>query len=356
MAAALLLGTACAARGWARGLAGCRPARLGLATAAPRLVATLSTPAHAALGLERPAVLFEDDDALVVHKGAGRSFHADAALGDPGVLRELRQMQADGELEYRGELHSVHRLDTPTSGILVLAKSSEAQAALCREFEARRVSKYYIGLSDRAPSKKEGKVAGDMEKARRGCYKLLRSTANPALTHFASRGLPSGARAGVRLLLLKPETGKTHQLRVAMKSLGAPLLGDGRYARAADAASEDRCYLHAAAIRLRLPGRAQPIRAVCAPRSGRLFAMDGAFGEIWESVFPAELLERAGEGEGSLPAEPADGPAGGRDGEGGAPAGPWAWASARRRLRSTLQAAAAEDRCALELGSYETRV
>ncbi|KAG8462983.1 hypothetical protein KFE25_001756 [Diacronema lutheri] len=280
-----------------------------------------------------PEVLFEDDDALVVAKAAGRSFHASA--GDPGVLGDLRRMQADGALAYRGELLSVHRLDSVTSGVLILAKSPASQAAICREFEERRVDKFYVGLSGRSPTKREGKVVGDMDKARRGCYKLLRTTANPAITHFATRGLPCATRRGIRVLLMKPETGKTHQLRVAMKSLGAPLLGDARYSRASDAAREDRCYLHAAAIRLHLPGRAAPIRAVRAPVEGAAWAMDSEFGQLWRALFPPELELAAAPCRAGARGAGAQGVAGdGADGAGAADDA-WAWSAARRRMRGT---------------------
>jgi len=106
-----------------------------------------------------------------------------------------------------------------------------------------------VALSDRKPTKSQGRIAGDMERSRRGSWRLLRSAANPAVTHFRSWGLP-GCRKGMRLYVLKPETGKTHQLRAAMKANGAPILGDPLYASAEDARLEDRCYLHATALRL----------------------------------------------------------------------------------------------------------
>jgi tRNA pseudouridine32 synthase/23S rRNA pseudouridine746 synthase len=270
-----------------------------------------------------PTVVFEDADVLVVHKAAGRSYHAAAAAADPGVLGELRAMQADGRLGYGGTLHSVHRLDSPTSGLLLFAKSPAAQAAACAEFEKRRVDKFYVGVSARPPSKKEGSVLGDMEKGRRGCYRLLRSAANPAVTRFASRGLPSAERAGLRLLLFKPETGRTHQLRVAAKALGAPLVGDGRYEAKADAAVADRCYLHAAALRLWLPGRPAPICAIAPPTDGAHFSNNGAFRRIFEALFPAEML---GAPDARSAAERA------------AVEQLWTWPAARARLRASLAA------------------
>uniref|UniRef100_A0A7S1J2B8 Pseudouridine synthase RsuA/RluA-like domain-containing protein n=1 Tax=Eutreptiella gymnastica TaxID=73025 RepID=A0A7S1J2B8_9EUGL len=115
----------------------------------------------------------------------------------------------------------------------------------------RRVHKYSCALVVRNPKKKMGTVTGDMAKGRRGSWKLLRSTSSPtpAVTTFVS--LPLGTEDGgppLRLLVLKPKTGKTHQIRVAMKSLGAPVLGDLRYGAALEV--EERLYLHACAIRM----------------------------------------------------------------------------------------------------------
>jgi len=83
--------------------------------------------------------------------------------------------------------------------------------------------------------------------ARNGSWKLLRSVENPAVTQFFSFGLTPG----LRLYLLKPHTGKTHQLRVALKSLGVPLLGDTRYG----ADKSDRAYLHAWQLAFELDGK-----------------------------------------------------------------------------------------------------
>eukprot|EP00976_Prorocentrum_cordatum_P075466 1181919-Prorocentrum_minimum.AAC.4 len=116
-----------------------------------------------------------------------------------------------------------------------------------------------------------GRVVGDMERSRRASWKLLRTTNNPAVTKFATFPIQRPVSAAgddlrdvsqlsaapslqLRLFLLKPETGRTHQLRVAMKSLGAPVLGDPTYSHADEAKQHSRTYLHATAIRFRLGG------------------------------------------------------------------------------------------------------
>lgn len=114
------------------------------------------------------------------------------------------------------------------------------------------MAKYYVALSARKPARKQGSVTGDMTRGRSSSWKLLRSSSDPAVTRFQSYSL-AAVQPGLRLFLLKPETGRTHQLRVAMKSLGASILGDPLYGAAAAAAEQQRMYLHAAALRVQLP-------------------------------------------------------------------------------------------------------
>ena len=88
-----------------------------------------------------------------------------------------------------------------------------------------------------------------MQKSRNGCYQLCRSHNNPAITYFTSHTLAPHLRAYV----LQPKTGKTHQLRVAMKSLGSPILGDVRYGGTPAA----RTYLHAQRLAFDWQGQAK---------------------------------------------------------------------------------------------------
>lgn len=141
-----------------------------------------------------------------------------------------------------------HRLDKTTSGVLLLAEDADSAAALGQCFAQGGVRKTYWAVAEGRPAKKQGWIKGDMAKARCGAWKLLRTQHNPALTRFDSRSLAPG----LRFYRLQPFTGKTHQLRVALKSLGCPILGDTRYgARAAE-----RIYLHAFGLTLNWRGAA----------------------------------------------------------------------------------------------------
>ena len=179
-------------------------------------------------------IIADLDDFIVVNKPAGLNFHSED--GEAGLVALCAS-----QLGY--QLYPVHRLDKVTSGLVVLPKHSDVAATFTQMFSARAVNKFYIALSDTKPKKKQGWVKGDMGKARRGAYKLLKSHDNPAITRFYSYSLA----ANVRGYVLKPYSGKTHQLRVAMKSLSAPILGDGLYG----GSQSDRTYLHAYALEFR---------------------------------------------------------------------------------------------------------
>lgn len=174
-------------------------------------------------------------DFVVLNKAAGISFHSDDG---PGLV-----VLAEQELGYK--LYPVHRLDKVTSGLIVLARSSAVAALLTQLFSTQQIEKFYLALSASKPAKKQGWVKGDMTLARRGAWKLLTSQHNPAVTYFISQGFEN---LPFRAFLIKPYSGKTHQIRVALKSVGAAIAGDPLY----HGAVADRVYLHAFALRFSL--------------------------------------------------------------------------------------------------------
>ncbi len=204
-------------------------------------------------------IVFENEDFLLVNKPAGLSFHSEDGPGL--VVLVCKQLGVE-------QLFSVHRLDKMTSGLLILAKRSEVANTLSRSFEERKIEKFYLAISMRKPKKKQGWVKGDMGASRRGSYKLLSTNENPAITQFVSTAL----RTHERFFLLKPHTGKTHQIRVALKSLGSPIAGDIRYAASDEAKQEERGYLHAYALRFTLD--AEAFSFVCIPETGERFRSD----------------------------------------------------------------------------------
>jgi len=113
----------------------------------------------------------------------------------------------------------------------------------------------------------------------------LHTTQDPAVTKFTSSAVPS-SRPGLRMYIVRPLTGRTHQIRVAMKSIGVPILGDIRYADKGLAEKEDRTYLHAATISFVLHG--QLIRISCVPNTGSEF-LSPAFQAVWQEHSPEFL-------------------------------------------------------------------
>lgn len=216
-------------------------------------------------------IVYEHEDWFLCHKPNGMDFHDDN--GVPGFLSEIKiQLGND-------ELLPVHRLDKPTSGLILVAKQQRACAQLCDLFAERKIEKFYVAICPSSLKKKQGLITGDMAKARRGAFKLLKSKDNPAITQFFSHGLGEGKR----LCLLKPSTGKTHQLRVACKSLGAAILGDKAYG--ADEA--DRLYLHAYALRFSYQG--QNYEFVEEPLVGQYFLQESCKTQFQEWRSPWAL-------------------------------------------------------------------
>ena len=215
-------------------------------------------------------IIFENSDFVLLYKPEGLNFHSEEEAGLVVLATEQLGLK---------QLFSVHRLDKMTSGLILLAKSSAIANELSKLFENRLIEKYYLALSMRKPKKKQGWVKGDMGSARRGSYMLLKSMDNPTVTQFKSVAL----RTHERLFLVKPHTGKTHQIRVALKSLGSPIAGDTRYANSDEAKLEDRGYLHAYALRFELQGKDYSF--VQAPKSGERFLSQEMLAqlEVWKS-------------------------------------------------------------------------
>lgn len=177
------------------------------------------------------------------------------------------------------KLWLVHRLDKLTSGLLILAKKPQAAAALSQMFERREISKYYLALSNKKPKKKQGAVCGDMKKVRDGKWMLLKQQQNPALSQFFSLGLGDG----LRLFIVRPHTGKTHQIRVALKSIGSPILGDTLYG--GDKA--DRGYLHAFSLNFSYQNRSISISQ--SANTGEYFGLQACVDGIDSYDPPSEL-------------------------------------------------------------------
>jgi len=196
-------------------------------------------------------------DFIIVNKSADINFHDEGDIGE-GLFSQVKRSLG---LEELAELFPVHRLDKMTSGLLIFARNKKAASDFQVLFSEHQIQKYYLALSDNKPTKKQGLIKGDMAKSRRGMWKLLRSNHNPAITQFFSYSV----QPGIRAFMVKPHSGKTHQIRVALASIKAPIIGDPLYSKTLS----DRGYLHAYALQFNYLGKS--FNYCVAPDQGDLF-------------------------------------------------------------------------------------
>jgi 23S rRNA pseudouridine1911/1915/1917 synthase len=192
--------------------------------------------------LERARLLYADDDVVAVDKPAGVPAQP-TLTSDRGTLPELAGALLGAPLTL------VHRLDRETSGVTVLARTAAAAAALAEQFRTGVPEKTYLALTARPPSPPAGRLDAPLGKdPSRPGVRRVDPRGEVAATRYAT--LRSGPSAA--LVEARPETGRTHQIRVHLAHLGAPLLGDPRYggARRVGELSIPRVMLHAARLEL----------------------------------------------------------------------------------------------------------
>ena len=195
-------------------------------------VITLTVPEDKKNSDLSPAVIYEDDNVIVLDKPAGLlsmakgEYCPEKTLEDYGLL--------------------VHRLDRDTSGVIILAKTPEAQTFLRKQFQDRKAHKIYYAITIGHPKLDEANI--DLP--------LARDLSRPTTFRVDASGRPAETYYRVvehndkySLVELHPKTGRTHQLRVHLKYIGCPILGDRVYGEPAE-----RLFLHAYSLEITLPG------------------------------------------------------------------------------------------------------
>lgn len=204
-------------------------------------VIELTVPERAKILPEIP-VLYEDDHVLVLNKPAGLlsmakgEYCPEPTLEDYGLL--------------------VHRLDRDTSGVVILAKDEATQSMLRKQFQDRKTHKTYYAIINGTPKLPEALIDLPISRnLKRPTTFQVDQNGKPAQTYY--RIVES--KNGKSLVELKPTTGRTHQLRVHLRHLGTPILGDPVYG---DEKSAPRLMLHAKELEITIPGTDGGVRKV----------------------------------------------------------------------------------------------
>ena len=177
-------------------------------------------------------IVFEDDHLLVVDKPAGLVVHPAAGNLDGTMVNALLHHCA-GRLSGIGGVARpgiVHRIDKDTSGLLVVAKTDPAHEALSRQFAAHTVERVYVAVVAGTPVPAAGTITGALARSSANRQKMAivaEDRGKRAVTHYRS----VAALAGATKIECRLETGRTHQIRVHMASIGHGLLGDTTYGR-----------------------------------------------------------------------------------------------------------------------------
>jgi 23S rRNA pseudouridine1911/1915/1917 synthase len=213
-------------------------------------------PALKAVAQELPLlVLYEDDDVIVVDKPAGIVVHAGAGHHEGTLVNAL--LHRFGSLSsLGGDLRPgiVHRLDKDTSGVLVVARHDAAHQSLAAQFQSREVEKLYTALVHGAPSPATGVIRTPIARdpIRRTRMTARLKSGRGALTEYRV----IERIGGFSLLEVRIGTGRTHQIRVHLSSIGYPVVGDTLYGAPKTVKSMPplgRFFLHAGCLRFRSP-------------------------------------------------------------------------------------------------------
>ncbi len=204
------------------------------------------------------SVLYEDADLIVVDKPAGLVVHP--APGHPGGTLVNALLHHCGDLAGVGGVLRpgiVHRLDRGTSGVLVAAKNDAAHRALAEQFREHTIERVYRALVRGVPGLDEGRIDRPVGRHRRDRKRMSVATGAGRAAVTVWRVIRRFPKSGMSWLEIRPETGRTHQIRVHLASAGMPIAGDPVYGRHNRTRMLTRPGLHAAVLGFVHPTRAE---------------------------------------------------------------------------------------------------
>jgi 23S rRNA pseudouridine1911/1915/1917 synthase len=226
-------------------------------------------------------IVYEDDDLAIINKPAGMMVHAGAGATEDarnrGTLVNALLHHFESLSGVGGELRPgiVHRLDRETSGLIAVAKNDETHQKLAGQFARREVKKTYVALVHGLVKKDAGTIAASIsrDRVRRTRMTTRGSGGREAVSHYRVMRRIESAYGKFTLLEVKIDTGRTHQIRVHLASIGHPVVGDTLYGAprtspllaksgrsgAPGSASLTRNFLHAGELELKHPRTGQKI-------------------------------------------------------------------------------------------------
>ncbi|MBI3521748.1 MAG: RluA family pseudouridine synthase [Chloroflexi bacterium] len=226
-------------------------------------------------------VIYEDEDVMVVNKPAGLVVHPAYGHRTGTLVNAVIGRIASQTGRDAARPGIVHRLDKDTSGVLIVAKNDTAQLALSRQLQAKRFAKEYLALvwgdPGGQPAQVDAPVLRDADDRRR---MVVRQTGRASVTNF-ERIAVYGDGERRSLLHVRPETGRTHQIRVHLAFARLPIVGDPVYGKTGDDSGLARQWLHAWRLTVRLPHAGE--RTFVAPLAPELRAYLETLGSVAET-------------------------------------------------------------------------
>lgn len=207
-------------------------------------VLTVTDSVNQVIAVEVP-IVYEDDDVVVYNKPSGMLSHSKGPLNEEFTIADAVEKWWPGDTNRDG---IVHRLDRVTSGVMICAKTPEAQLFLQKQFSSRKVEKVYLAVVEGQPKSDQYRIEWPIER-------------NPKAPSTFRVG-PNGKTAVTNITVVnvgkefsvvecRPQTGRTHQIRVHLAKLGNPIIGDVLYGSNTNLGG--RILLHAVSLTLRLP-------------------------------------------------------------------------------------------------------
>jgi 23S rRNA pseudouridine1911/1915/1917 synthase len=201
-------------------------------------------------------IVYEDERCVVINKAQGMVVHPGAGnrqgtMANALYFRRLKKNKGHPETIRTG---IVHRLDKDTSGLIIAAYDDEAHAFLARQFKDRKVIKKYAAIIHGTPKEKQGRIETFISRDPKDRKRFTVSNAGKTAVTFYK---VIKTLQNYSLVILRPKTGRTHQLRVHLKHIGHPILGDPVYGYADKNFPDAPLMLHSKTLGIVLPGETQ---------------------------------------------------------------------------------------------------